>query len=71
VIQENNHPPQEVRKRWIKKINKRLSADKLTATKISQTHDTLSLIKSTWERALERQHQDLSPDWINSDITFL
>jgi uncharacterized membrane-anchored protein YjiN (DUF445 family) len=67
VIQENDHSPREVKKRWTKKVNKRLTEDKIMATKISHTNDTLSLVKSTWGKALEKQHQNLDPDWIHSD----
>lgn len=54
--------------RWYKAINRRLTKDKITATKIKRRKHYTNLIKATWENLLKK-HSDLPDNWIkNSEV---
>ena len=55
----------EIRARWLRAINDRLTTDKVTAMKIIQTDKFTKLVERTWEPAL-RKAQDISANWITS-----
>jgi ribonuclease HI len=67
VINNTHHTPTEIKNRWLKTINKRLADDKILATKIEHTEKAKSLVRATWEKALERRHPYLHPDWISRE----
>ena len=68
VIQERTHTAQETEVRWYKAINRRLTEDKITATKIKRRKHYTNLIKATWKNLLKK-HSDLPDNWIkNSEV---
>jgi hypothetical protein len=70
VIQEKNHSENEVRQRWRQVINKRLTDDKITATKIKRDKELTRLVVDTWEQALNNE-RELPPNWINQSETLV
>jgi hypothetical protein len=44
VIQEKNHNQQEIRHRWLRVINTRLTEDKITASMIKQNKGFTNLV---------------------------
>ena len=58
------HTENEVKTRWLKMINTRLTEDKITATKLKRDERTTRLIKQTWEPIL-KQSLDLPNDWLH------
>jgi hypothetical protein len=64
IIQEETHSDDEIRARWLRKINERLTCDRITATKIVRNKTYTNLVKNTWKKALQRHH-DLPVDWFN------
>ena len=64
------HMEREVTVSWRKTINRRLSEDKTTATKVLRQKSYISLVKSTWEEALQKRHCNLSEDWIYRNVVF-
>jgi hypothetical protein len=65
VIQEKPLTAGEIRARWLRAINDRLTTDKVTATKIIRTDKFTKLVERTWEPAL-RKAQDIPANWITS-----
>ena len=65
VIQEKNHTADETEARWFKVINRRLTEDKLTATKIKRNKQYTNLIKATWENLINK-FTDLPNDWVQN-----
>ncbi|KAN0134431.1 hypothetical protein V8E53_007577, partial [Lactarius tabidus] len=68
VIQERTHTTQEIEARWLKAINRRLTEDKIVATKIKQDKHYTKLIKATWSYPLTK-YSDPPYNWIqNSEV---
>ena len=63
VIQEKPLHDGEIRARWYRAINDRLTTDKVTATKIKRTYQFTNLVKGTWEPAL-RKIMELPVKWM-------
>lgn len=63
VIQEKIHSEAEIKAKWQRAINKRLTDDKIIATRIRRDQPTIRKVKSTWESVL-KQEGDLPNDWI-------
>ena len=55
VIQNKRITNREINARWIKKINERLTTDRITATKIKRDEKFTRLIDATWKEALRKQ----------------
>ena len=53
----------EIEARWFGAINTRLTQDKLMATKIKRTEQSIRQVKDTWEPILKRS-LDIPNDWI-------
>jgi hypothetical protein len=70
VIQEKNHTHQEIERIWFRKINNRLSNDKITATRIVRKKKYIRLIKDTWGLALKKRNENLPQDWITRNEVF-
>ena len=49
--------------RWYQAINKRLTIDKVTATKIKRNDNFTRQIEETWEPALSKE-KDIPANWI-------
>jgi hypothetical protein len=64
AIQEKQHSEREIRERWLREINERLTTDKIMATKIKRDNAFTTLVVNTWEQALEKQG-GLPVNWIN------
>ena len=64
VIQERIHNNQEIKSRWLRAINERLTEDKITATRIKRDKGFTNLIVNTWEYVLTREG-DIPNDWTN------
>jgi ribonuclease HI len=60
VIQEHRHTVPEIQARWFNMINKRLTEDRITATRIKRNKSYSSLVSSTWEPILS-QDSDVPP----------
>ena len=65
IIQEKTHTDEEVKVRWLRKINERLTIDRIVTMKIVRNKTYTKLIKNIWKRALQRQN-DLPVDWLNN-----
>ncbi|KAH9022517.1 ribonuclease H-like protein, partial [Lactarius deliciosus] len=63
VIKLKIHSAQEIKNRWLKAINERLTNDKITATKIKRSNAMVQSVDSTWKAALSREWE-LPPNWI-------
>ena len=69
VIRGKTHSNQEISTRWKRKINDRLTTDRITATKIRRDPNYTQLIDKTWKLALRKadvQHQD----WLHHQEVF-
>ena len=55
VIQKTNHSESEIEKRWHRVINRRLTEDKITATKIKRDSNHIKLTNDTWEAVLTKE----------------
>ena len=64
VINERSHAEEEIKTRWLKAINLRLTEDKIIATKIRRAKTSIKLVKSTWAKVLQRQGP-IPWDWIH------
>ena len=64
VIQGKHLHEGEIRARWYRAINDRLTIDKVTATKIRRTHIFTKLVEETWELAL-RKTREIPANWID------
>ena len=70
VIQGKDRMQREVESAWLKTINRRLSEDKTTATKVIRKEPHTNSVRNTWDRALYKRHRDLPEDWINRSVVF-
>jgi hypothetical protein len=52
--EERMHTNREIRSRWLKVINTRLTEDKLIATRVKRDEKSLQRLKETWEPTLLR-----------------
>ncbi|KAI0262848.1 hypothetical protein BGY98DRAFT_928822 [Russula aff. rugulosa BPL654] len=57
------HTEREIKSRWLQVINTRLTADKITATKIKRDQRSMRRVKETWEPALKKS-ADIPNDWV-------
>jgi len=57
-IQGKTHSDDEIRTRWLRKINERLTCDWIAAMEIVRNKTYTKLIKNTWKKALQR-HRNL------------
>ena len=51
-------------------INRRLTEDITTATKVLRRKPYISLVKNTWNKALQKRYRNLPDDWINQSVVF-
>jgi hypothetical protein len=58
------HSENEIKTRWLKTINARLTEDKIMATKLKRDETSLCTVKETWEPVLQR-YPDLPNDWVH------
>ncbi len=65
VIQEKHHDPHEIRARWFGVINRQLTEDKITATKINKCKSSAQLVEATWDKVL-RKFSDPPYMWIHN-----
>ncbi|KAH9164745.1 hypothetical protein EDB89DRAFT_1859027 [Lactarius sanguifluus] len=63
VIKMKTHSAQEIKNRWLRAINERLTNDKITTTKIKRSNAMMQSVDSTWKAALSREWE-LPPNWI-------
>ena len=63
VIQEKPLSVEEIRARWYRTINERLTIDKVTATKIIRTNQFKKLVEETWELALKKK-MEIPANWM-------
>ena len=63
VIQEKTHTTLEIERRWLTAINKRLTNDKLTATKVKRDNVHVHKVKLTWEAVLKK-NGELPDRWM-------
>ena len=70
TIRGKAHTDREVEAAWLKVINRRLSEDKTTATKVLRREQYTNLVKNTWDRALYKRHCNLPEDWMNRNVVF-
>lgn len=69
VINQENHSVQQIKNRWLKVINKRLTTDKITATKLKRDKGTKGLVDATWKKALRKQGKQLT-NWMQNKEVF-
>ena len=63
VIQERSHVTEEIKARWHKAVNARLTDDKIMATKVKRGKTSIKLVQSTWEKALQKS-SPIPRNWI-------
>jgi len=63
VIQEKGFSEREIRVRWYRAINERLTIDKVTVTKIKRNHKFTRTVIATWELALKKE-KEIPANWI-------
>jgi hypothetical protein len=63
VIQERSHNENEIKTRWYKAINTRLTNDRITATKIKRNKKFTRTVSHTWDLIL-RQHGEPPYNWL-------
>jgi ribonuclease HI len=64
TIQERHHEENEIKARWHRAINTRLTNDKITATRVKREKGFTNLIVNTWEQVLNKSG-DLPNDWLH------
>lgn len=64
VIQDKQHTDSEIKARWLRAINERLTCDRISATKIKRNDAFTNLIKNTWGPLLKK-HRTIPDDWLN------
>lgn len=65
AIRGNEHTERETRAAWRKTLNRRISEDTTTASQVRRTSDYINLIKSTWEKSLEKFYGSIPNNWIH------
>ena len=65
TIQENNHSDKEIKARWLRKINERLTCDRIITTKIKRDKRHITIAKNTWRHALQK-HRVLPDNWLSN-----
>ena len=65
IIHEEIHSDNEIRTRWLRKINERLTCDRIVATKIVRDKTYTKMVKQTWRKAIQRQN-DLPVNWFTN-----
>jgi hypothetical protein len=55
VIRNKEHTNTEIRVRWLRSINTRLTEDKIIATLKKRDQRFTSLVKRTWETVLDKK----------------
>jgi len=55
VIQGKHHQEEETKRRWLQAINERLTINKITATKIKETKNTLTLSLTHGRKPLRKR----------------
>ena len=63
VIQEKHLSGNKIKNRWLCNINKRLTNNKIMATRIKRDDRFTNLVVNTWEPTLEKERA-LPPNWI-------
>ena len=63
VMQGKTHTEREIRSRWTRTINKRLTEDRIITTKIKRDTAAKQLVTDTWEHVLKRSG-DLPSRWL-------
>jgi ribonuclease HI/exonuclease III len=66
VIQEKTHTTNEIKRRWLMVINRRLTEDRMIATRIKRDQTHLQRLEDTWEAVLSRDG-DLPPQWTHQE----
>ena len=64
VIRGTQHADRIIEATWRSMINRRLSEDTITATRVLRRKDYTKLIKSTWEKALLKYHGSIPENWL-------
>ena len=70
TIHGKDHTNKQIEATWLRIINKRLSEDKTTATKVLRKEHYITKVRDTWERALYKRYGDLPEDWIIRNMVF-
>ena len=70
TIRGREYTDREVEAAWLKVINRKLSEDKTTATKVLRREQYTNVVKNTWDRALYKRHSNLPEDWIIRNVVF-
>ena len=65
VMQGKSHNANEIKERWLRNINERLTIDRIQATIIKRDEGFTKLVVKTWEQALKKE-SELPIDWINN-----
>jgi hypothetical protein len=68
VIRGTPHNEPEIRSRWLKLINTRLTEDRIVATKIKRDKGFSNLVINTWDKVIKKEN-DAPKDWlIHSEV---
>ena len=63
VINDKTHTSEEIKSKWLRAINARLTDDKIIATKVRRGKISAELVTSTWQKALQKS-SNIPRDWI-------
>jgi len=67
VTQAKEHSDDEIKGRWLRVINERLTINKITATRVKRKDGFTTLVVNTWEQALEKE-RGLPPKLNHSEV---
>lgn len=70
IISGQERTEDEIKVTWRKGINRRLSKDEVTATKVLRWKQYVNLVKNMWGKALSKRYRDLPENWINQNVVF-
>ena len=70
TIRGHDYSQNGIEAAWRKAINRRLSEDKVLATKVLRKSLYINIVRNTWGKALLKRHHNLPDDWINRNEVF-
>ena len=70
LIRGQDYSQNGIEAAWRKAINRRLSEDKVLATKVLQKSLYINIVRNMWGKALLKRHRNLPDDWINRNEVF-
>jgi hypothetical protein len=64
-VRGTEHTAEQTKASWRNIINRRLSEDTITASKVLRKPEYIKRTKQTWEKALQKYHGSIPENWIH------